>query len=170
MRRQTIIYTAPLGALLLSACAAGGDYPSLAIRDVERVQGQFGVSAPAAPIIAPTPLPAGLLASLEQLQSDAQASHTDFMAATPRASQLVSSANGAAISSNRWTDAQVALANLEALRSRTAIALAEVDGLYVTATVDAQANTQIAAARDAIVSLVADEDVTLAALRGQLPN
>ena len=66
-----------------------------------------------------------------------------------------------------WTgpQAQVALASLEAARSRAMIALADLDRLYVDAAVGGEELTRIAPVRESVVELVAQQDATIEALR-----
>ena len=171
MRRLTTLAALPAIAGLLSACEASSDkYPSLAIRDVERAVGTFtpgGADQTPSPAAAPS---TELVARLQQLRENASAAHTEFVNATPGANRLVAAAQGAGVATDRWGDAQVALSDLESLRSNTAIALAEADILYIDASIEFDPNELIGATRAEIISMVADEDVTLAALRGQMRN
>ena len=149
----------------LAACAGGADrYPSLAIRDAERVQGTFEV-AEAPP---PQPLGADTLASIDSLVSDARAAHSEFMSAAPRATVLVRQAQGAAVASNQWGDAQVALSNLDSQRSLAAIPLGSLDLLYAHAAISLEQRAAIDEARNAVIALLEEEDLVLAQLRGTL--
>ena len=70
-------------AWLLGACASTGDrYPSLAIRDVERVEGSFDAPSDTQQI-APTPLPADTLQRIAQLRAEAAEAHEAFVAMVP---------------------------------------------------------------------------------------
>jgi hypothetical protein len=153
-------------AILLAGCASQGDYPSLAQRPVERVEGTF---TPATPEPAPAPPPApsaDLLARLTELQRNAFTLHDEFVAATPAATRLAEAAGGTG--SDSWASAQVALADLDSLRSRAAVSLAELDALWVDSTVEAGPRDAIGAARDAVEGLVRQEDEVLARLRARV--
>lgn len=164
---------ASLAVLALSACASG-QYPSLARRGAERVAG----TAPAvSPAPSPTPeavLPtAGLSARLAGLVAQAREAHRRFTANRAGAEGTIGRAGGAAMGSESWSLASVALAGLEASRSNAMVALAELDSLYVADRVahydspsgDVEA---IAAARDQVSGWVAEQDRVLSALRGRI--
>ncbi|RIV89309.1 hypothetical protein [Aurantiacibacter zhengii] len=151
--------------VLLAACAAPeGEYPSLAIRDVERVSGSMEVE-PAPPLPAP---PASTLASLDELAAAARAAHQRFGAAESQARRITSSAVGAARGSEAWARAQVAIADLEAQRSQAMIALADLDRIYVEAATSAQATESIAEVRNQVDALVAQEDAVIRSLLDML--
>ena len=161
-----------LASLLLAGCASSGDeYPSLAIRDAERpgnerVEGSFASDAPA-PSPEPTPAAsADLLQRLAQLRGQAQSAHRDFRQAAPSATRLARAAG--ATGSDSWASAQVALADLDSIRSQAAIALAELDILYIDAALDNALRPEIAQARADVVALVAEEDRTLEELRARV--
>ena len=149
---------------VLAACAAPqGDYPSLAIRDAERVSGTMEVAPPPPP---PPAQPAATLATIEQLLADARAAHAEFLAATPAARASAQAASGSARGSDSWGRAQVAIADLEARRSNAMIALADLDRLYVNAAASAEDITPIAVARDEIGALVDEQDSVIDSLLG----
>lgn len=154
----------------LAACATANDkYPSLAIRDVERAQGQFEPT-PAAPLDVPDiPMASGPLSGrLAALGAAASASHRAFTSSAGRAMRLANAAAGAAIGSDAWASAQVALSDLDSARSTTAIALAELDSLMVGAAIQAQDVSTIEIVRQQVLAQVGEEDETLAALRGRV--
>jgi hypothetical protein len=64
--------------------------------------------------------------------------------------------------------AQVAIAGLESTRSKAMIALADLDRLYVEASVEGGELTRIAATRDAAIAQVNEENATISALLGSL--
>ena len=151
-----------LSALALSACAStGDDYPSLAIRDVERARGQFEpvavepINVPEVPVN----YEGSLDARLTMLVEAARSAHQRFNASAPAARRTVASAGRAS---------QVALSDLESIRSDTAIALADLDILHIAASVAAEDRVQIDAARDSVIALVEQEDATLAELRARV--
>lgn len=162
--------------ILLAACAStgatgnGGKPPSLATRPGERVGGT------AEPAAAPVPPPATAATGsrIAQLRAQAQAAHARFGERRASAAALSASAQGAAVGSEAWSVAQVALASLEAARSDAMIALAELDTLFVAAKIDAVPTDgsgdvdAIGATREDVIALIGEEDATLSALRGRL--
>ena len=106
----------------LSACAASGDYPSLARRTFE--------SPP--PETVPAPLPviaadAPLLARIAAARTSALAGKAAFEAALTKAQSDVNAAAGAASASERWIAAQLSLSRVEPLLEPAATALATLD-------------------------------------------
>jgi hypothetical protein len=156
----------------LAACQTtpDGAYPSLAIRDVERVEGRYE-PIPGDPIDVPpveVPLDGPLDQRLVALVEQGRNAHARFTEAAPRASRLASAANGASVGSDAWASAQVALADLDSIRSETAIALGDLDLLFIATSVEADENASIAAARRDVLLLVQEEDRTLADLRARV--
>lgn len=145
---------------LLAACASpDGEYPSLALRDAERVSGTLEPAEPA-PYV-PPPTPAAVLGRLEQLTADAASAHRAFLAQAPAVRSKVSAASGAGEGSDACAQAQVAVAGLQASRSKAMIALADLDRLYVDAGVQGGATDRIGAARDTVAAQVAEQDSTI---------
>jgi len=157
----------PLFALALSACAASSDrYPSLAIRDAERVEGTFEPDAGDAAAPAPSPPSAELVARLGQLREQAASAHREFLSAVPGAERLAAAAG--ALGSDSWASAQVALADLDSARSKAAVPLGDLDILFVDATLAADQREAIATTRAEVVRLVSEEDAVLARLRARV--
>lgn len=155
-------------SLALLACLAGcaspaRDYPSLAVRDAERIAGTLIPVAPE-PYIPPPPAPA-VLGQLEALAQAAETAHEAFLAEAPRATATIESARRAAVGSENWARAEVALASLTSARSRTMEPLADLDRLLVDAAVEGNAIAPIAARRDVVEAQVAAEDATIARLQ-----
>lgn len=167
MHRFLALATAPA----LAACATATDrYPSLAIRDVERVEGRFdAIAVPpvAVPVVA-VPQGGPLSERLAALASEGNAAHRAFTAAQPRAARLADAAAGAAIGSDAWASAQVALADLDAARSRTAIALADLDTLMIARAVQAEDLAAIETVRQQVLTQIEAEDAVLARLRARV--
>lgn len=158
-------------ALGLGACqSASGNYPSLAIRDIERAEGQFEpVETPPLDVPeVPTGLTGPLPERLAALSQSARAAHERFLAARPGASRLTAAASGASIGSDAWASAEVALSDLDSIRSDTAIALADLDNLAIAAAVQSEKRTAIDAARAEVLALIVEEDSTLRDLRARL--
>ena len=146
---------------LLSGCASPAeDYPTLAIRDVERVNGTFVAPAPPPPA---QPAPA-TLNQLDDIVASARSAHATFLMAAPQARTLASAANGATRGSESWSRAQVALADLEASRSLAMIALADLDRMFVDAMTGAQDIERIEAARSDVATLVEQQNATILSL------
>ncbi|MBL4858598.1 MAG: hypothetical protein JKY36_05300 [Erythrobacter sp.] len=158
-------------AILLGACAStDGNYPSLAIRDAERAEGQFDTGEPARLDIPPVEvdLTGGLDARLSSLVAAAEEAHAEFLEVRPRAERLVSTAAGNAVGSDSWASAQVALAELDSARSRAAVPLGDLDALYAAARVAAEDTAAVDLARDRVIALVSEEDAVLEFLRAQI--
>ena len=167
MRAVIILFPA-----LLFACASAGDgrFPSLATRPGERVTGTLEPPPPPAP----PPATAETGGRLACLRAKALAAHRKFLDRRPSADALSRAAQGAAVASEAWSVAQVALADLEAARSEAMIALADLDSLYIAAKAAAVATggsgdvDAVEATRGEVIALIAEENAMLAALRGRL--
>jgi len=157
---------AALACACTAACAsAPGDYPSLAIRDAERVSGTL---QPAEPYV-PTPVAPVVLANAQALVQQAGAAHESFLGQLAGARSAVQTARGAGFGSEPWAVASVAIAGLETERSRAMIALADLDRLAVAAATEGGALGELATAQARVDAMVAEETATiddlLAALR-----
>jgi len=162
MRR--LIYTAAsISAItMLTGCAASsGKYPTLEIREAERVSGTFGVPA----AIKPAPLPASDARSLPEIEAAARTAHMKFGQSLPAARSTIDAAHGTDPSSNDWAAAQIALADIESLRSDTAIALAELDLLYAQTTLRFEQREAVGRIQQAVERLIAEEDAALTELK-----
>ncbi|TKD50142.1 hypothetical protein [Sphingomonas baiyangensis] len=119
---------APAALLLLLAtagCSAPDDrYPSLLPRAIEKTS----FADPVRPVRESAPDPALELKIGEQQAALAEAVRT-FDAASARAQTLATRAAGAAAGSEPWIEAQVALAELDTLRSATAAVLGDTEKL-----------------------------------------
>ncbi len=168
MIRKPPVAPAPILAiaLALSACASNGDFPSLAIRDAERAEGQFTVDRPAPAPPLPEPLSADMSERLVQIVERARGAHADFTAALPAARRRIAAGRGAAVGTDARGDALVALADLESIRTRTAIPLADIDTLYTDEAVRGELREAVVDARGTVVDLIAQEDAALAELSG----
>ncbi len=152
--------------LLLAACTTPGDFPSLDIRDSERVAGSM--EAPPALVYTPPPLSTATVADLATLAARVRAAHQRFMADAVTARATVARGAGSSAGSAGWSDAQVALAGLETHRSDAMIALADIDRVHVDTHViggDVDFTEQVRAEASA---LVAEEDRLIESLLGTL--
>ena len=157
-------------AILLSGCGSTKGYPSLERRAVETA-----VTAPAPPR-APKPVtdsesvsPA-LIADLDRWTHDAQVAHRAFTAKLPNTERLMAAVGDAALGSEAWSSAAIALGDLESARSKTMLALAELDQIYIADrlahAVDGLGNgALIGAAHDAVEAMVGQEDAKVAELK-----
>lgn len=172
MRRLALPIACALVAMLVTGCTADTtNYPSLARRPAERVVGSLEVvPAPPAPAQPPAPPSPELSARLAQLVAEAEEAHRSFVAQRDEAARRVAAARGAAVASENWSIAAIALAELEAARSRAMIALADLDALYAAERIVGGPAATIGAARDRVIALVGQEDAVLADLRGRLPT
>lgn len=149
---------------ILGACAGASDkYPSLAIRDAERVSGQFEpVSS-----VEPVELPIRSLApdtSISALVQQANTTHQTFAARVSSARPLAARASGAGRDSDVRGQAIVALSDLSSLRSQTEIALADLDLLIAERTNRLQSADDALVAHAQVLALVQEQDRTLTAL------
>lgn len=170
MRPALLAAIAFVPALAACQTAPDGAYPSLAIRDVERAQGQLE-PVPGDPIDVPpveVPLDGPLDQRLAALVEQGRSAHARFTVAAPRASRLASAASNSGVGSDTWASAQVALADLDSIRSEAAIALADLDLLFIAASVEANGTAAIANARQTLLALIQEEDRTLADLRARV--
>lgn len=168
--RQAIIRLAPLAlAAPLAACAAGSaDYPSLAIREAERVSGTFDPATAAEPAPPPAQPSADLLQRLSQLRAAAASAHRSFLESVPGARRQVQAARGSGVESNLWAAAQVAVANLDSARSQTAVPLGDLDLMFADAALAFELREPIVDARGEVAEMIAQQDAILAELRGAL--
>lgn len=164
-----------LSLFTVAGCATQGDYPSLALRDAERVAGSAAAGAPSeadTPIVLPPP-GTDTLTRIDRLLSTAREAHAGFERKSAATRRAVSAARGASVASDGWITAQVALADLQSARSGVVTALAELDGMYVDAR-EAEAATvsptaqAIGTARDTVEEWVTQENKAIAALSGDL--
>jgi hypothetical protein len=155
-----------LACAATAACASGPDaYPSLAIRDAERVSGTL---QPAQPYV-PTPAAPVVLQNAQALVDQAEGAHESFRRQLDGVRNAAQAARGAGIGSERWAVASVAIAGLETERSRAMIALADLDRMAVAAATEGGALDELAAAQARVDAIVAQQsaeiDGLLAALR-----
>jgi hypothetical protein len=152
---------------LAAACSTpDGEYPSLAIRDAERVSGTFEPTPPT-PYV-PPPTPAAVLGRLEQLAADAASAHRAFVAEAPAARSVIGAASGAEFGSDGWARASVALAGLESARSKAMIALADLDRLMVDAAVTGGELDRIVSVRNTVTAQVEEQNATIEGLARSL--
>jgi hypothetical protein len=150
-------------SFVVAACAADtANYPSLARREAEKVadagQPAIGQAAPAA--VSPE-----LAAHLIMIVNQAQAAHDQFDSRRAKAEVFIT--RPGSVGSDSWSNASVALADLESARSNAMIALADLDEIYAAERVVGRDASAIVKARDSVIALVRAEDGVLAHLRGR---
>ena len=143
---------------LLASCAtASGDYPSLAVREAERVTGRLDAPEP----YVPEPISEATLADVEQLVAQAAEAHESFLQKLAPARSAVRAAQGAGVGTERWSVASVAIADVESARSRTMVAMADLDRLYVAAATEGAATEELATAQQRVDALVEQETAAI---------
>lgn len=172
MIRASARLIVPTTLLMLAGCAGSAEYPSLAIRDVERVQGSASSAPDAADAIpALPPASADLTTRLAGLVETARQSHTRFQSRQAATERAVAAAGATA--SDSWISAQVALSDLQTSRSGALTALAELDQLYVDERAAhpeqvSPAAATIATARDQVDGWVSAETSVISRLQARI--
>ncbi len=172
MIRASACLIVPTTLLMLAGCAGSAEYPSLAIRDVERVQGSATPAPDAADAIpALPPASADLTTRLAGLVETARQSHTRFQSRQAATERAVAAAGATA--SDSWSSAQVALSDLQTSRSGALTALAELDQLYVDERAAhpeqvSPAAATIATARDQVDGWVSAETSVISRLEARI--
>lgn len=166
-------FAAFLLPLAVAACSAPGGYPSLAIRDVERVSGSAtpaeGTEA-TTPVALP-PASADLLSRLEALVAAARTADGRFQSVRGTAERTVGASGSRG--SDSWVSGSVALAQLETSRAQAMVALADLDRLYADArdaapVEESPSATAIGEARRKVSDIVAGQDSVMARLGTRL--
>ena len=168
MKRAIPILCLPL---LLAACAsASEEYPSLAIREAERVRGTIDTppQVDAEPPAPPRPVPPALLEQVAQYRAQAVEAHAAFLDAAGSARRAVAAARGAGIAGYSWSSAAVAVADLQSRRSRTAEAVTDLELVAVQVELEQLPNVEVGAAYQDVLALLAEEDALVAELNGAL--
>ena len=151
--------------LLLSACAASdGRYPSLAVRDAERVSGELTPSPATQPPVEPVASPQ----DVADLVSAAYGAQQQFEEARPGAERLARSARGAGAESDTRARALVAVAELTSLRGETALVLARLDALKVEALTTFAPAEAITSGQTSTANLLRQQDEVLDSLSEML--
>ena len=162
-----LVLALPLALAALAGCVAEDGFPSLALRPAELNR---SIEAPDRPR---TEIPSdpALRARIAALVAQARGGDRDFAAALGAAEAAVARAGAAG--SESWVEAQLAVSRLEATRTATSRALAELDQLAL-ARAEAATNSEDFAA---IETALADVEAVAAAqqqrwdrLRGRLAS
>ncbi|MGH6615903.1 hypothetical protein [Sphingomonas sp.] len=172
-QRQTPIR--PLASLALLAgftlaatgCAErrGGPYPSLLPRPIES-------RGDAEPVVAPVALepdPA-LDRRITEIGATISTAQKDFATAAARAETLTKAAQGQAVGSDRWLDAQTALAELDVFRATTSAALTDLeDATMARAAEGKPPYPSLEAARGAAQAELDMQTAKIGALQASMP-
>ena len=160
--RASITVVPPmLAALLLAGCAGNSErYPSLAVRDAERISGTLTPApAPEAPAT-----PVQTVEQIDDALGNAVASYQRFQAAQSDALALAQSASGSGSEEDVRARALIALADLTSIRSETALALADLDRLEIEAASEFAKLQDIHAAQARVERFVREQDAAIAAI------
>ncbi|WP_033074587.1 hypothetical protein [Sphingopyxis sp. MWB1] len=157
--------------MTLSACVTSSqaDAPSLGKRAVE---GRLDVAVPQPVVAPPGPLPNDLAGRLARWESDAVAAQRAFATERNAAATLVAQARGAAVASEAWVVAQQAISRMVAARAPLTGALADIDRLYVSRSIEEEIDGMpaIYALRERLVEMASGQEAVIAALAASLPG
>lgn len=155
-------------SVALAGCATeDGTYPSLAKRPAERITATWP-PAPPPPPPAPPPLDSATANRLGLLLSEVRGADTRFHSKEARARSVVGAARGAAMGSEAWSVATIAVAELEAARAQAMVAMAELDSIYAEARTQGRDVTEIEVSRQQALAIIAGQDRVLDSLKGLL--
>lgn len=160
-RRPILIASALLP--LLGACAAPeGVYPTLATRDLERTY----MEAPQGP---EQPQDDSLAANEAYARANepfraARESHDSFLRTAETIEPTVLAASGAAKGSPSWSQAQVAITELDAHHQQTMLYAADIDRIYIDTSSELGEVPLVAAVRDDIDAMLFVQQRMIAAL------
>lgn len=134
-RRHGALSLLVLASLATSAC--GGDrgrFPSLARRPAERAYGiAMPVTGATPEMQAPVAPDAAVAVRVAALKEQALKADARFAARRAGAERAVAAARGAAVGSEAWSVAQIAIAELDSARSEGMVAMADLDRMLVVA-------------------------------------
>lgn len=165
IKAPIFIAFAGLTVTFLSACAGADDrYPSLAVRDAERVQGSL-TPAPSADNTPPRVVDAG---SINTALEQARSAHSEFTKHQGEVGQLVVAARGLSSDDDRRAEALSGMAQLISLHGQTNLALGDLDTLEAQAASDFGETEQIRAAQVSVLRMVATQELMLESLNENL--
>lgn len=159
-----------LALLLAGACTetVSTRYPSLLPRAIERRSDAEPVTPVAVAVAEPD---SALDATLVRSRTALDAARKDFATAATRAENLARAARGAAVGSDRWLDAQTALAELDALRAGTSGLVTDLDDVSIArATGGAPPYPALETARAAAQAELDAETAVIARVQASLPG
>ena len=154
-----------LGAGLGGCASADGQYPSLAVRDAERVQGTF---TPPSPSDQPAVIGITNLDELLAPVDRAEKANAQFLALQSEVRALVSGAQGLGVEDDRRAQALAGLAQLTSLRGQTALALSDLDLLEAKAATAFERTKEIRDFQTGIRTMIGEQDAVLDSLGAAL--
>ena len=158
------LFSAVILATVLTGCAAAdGRYPSLAVRDAERL---------GSPVEVPPPLSVGPTAASMETVFEALTSanrwNTLFEGDLKGVRQLIDASKGLGPQNDTRAQALVALANLTSLRGQTAGVLATLDQLEAESAVKFHPLKEVRDAQARVAMMLQQQDAVLDSLEGEL--
>lgn len=156
-----LLFLAAVFGFSLSGCASADDrYPSLAVRDAERVQDTLEPALSDQPeVIGQSNLDA-LVAPVDR----AQEAHAQFTAMEGQVRSLVFASRGIGPEDDRRAQALAGFAQLTSLRAKTALALSDLDLLELKAATGFKRTQEIREFQSTILKLIEQQDKTLDSL------
>ena len=154
--------------LLLAGCATppASRFPSLLPREIERRSDAEAVT----PVAVAEP-DSALDAKLAELSTMLGKSRSDFAKAAARAETLARAARGSAIGSDRWLDAQTALAELDVFRANSSAFVTDLDEILIARGTDGKPPyPALEAARASAQAELDGETATISRLQAVLPQ
>lgn len=139
----------------------------MAKRPAERITATWP-PAPPPPPPAPPPLDPATANRLDGLLAQVSAADGRFAAKIARARTLVGAARGAALGSEAWSVASIAIAELESARAEAMVAMAQLDSIYADARTEGRDVGQIEVTRQKALAIIAAQDGVLDSLKGLL--
>lgn len=170
---QTSLIAKPLLIIglygVLQGCASSSDrYPSLALRDAERMSTADTAAAPAPQAVRTLPLDDEQIRTIDQAVEHAQAQHEIFLQDLPEAVKTIEAAQGKGPSDNAWAAAQVALADLASLHGESTGALSDLDALMAQAITQSADTEAISTARERVENIILEQKRAISQLRQTL--
>lgn len=154
--------------ILLGACAQTSttSFPSLLPRAIET----RSEAEPLTPVAVAEPDPA-LDAEIATTMAAVEKSTRDFAAAAARAESAARAGRGAAVGSDRWLDAQTALADLDVFRADSSALVTGLDDAQIARAVDGKPPyPALETARTAAQAALETQTARITALQASLPE
>lgn len=158
-----------LPVLLLPSCAPrDGDYPSLTLRNAERAGADRTPSTDGLALVDTAPPSPAVQAEIDKAAAAAQAAHRRFLTALPAARRAVAAGANASVENEAYAAAQIALGNLQTIRSETVFALADLDALLAARSNALLSAAEVRATRETVAALLQEENAAVEALERAL--
>lgn len=158
---QQYLGLAVLVSLSLTGCAsADARYPSLAVRDAERVQGTLEPASSEEPSV----IGISNLDALTAPHDRAREAHARFTAMESEVRNLIAASSGLGPEDDRRARALAGFAQLTTLRAQTALALSDLDLLEVKAATGFKRTREIRDFQSSIIEMIEQQDAALDSL------